>query len=259
MLDPAYLLAGAFDPGNLAFMIPFVGQFGLAIKGGMRIGQAFARGTAGGVVAMGVSESLRVPYDPYATTSEVALNLGAAGLFGGVIGSAPTAFRSAIPGLRKSANDTYNFLNDMDIDTEVGGFSVKETKAPSTVKYEDGVAVDKANKTIYIDRDILDSDYKFEKYALPKEGKPTIRKGAFESQLEYLRFKVLEGVESNTLLRNKDEADLDFLTRVRNEAMNKTLQGYAMKKTAGNQSMFYKFLSTPTPVSYTHLRAHETR
>ena len=245
-LDPAYLLAGVFDPGNFLFFVPFIGQLGMAVKGGIGIGSAFARGAAGGLAAMGLSETLRAPYDPYATTSEVALNMGAAGVFGGVLGAAPTAFRSAIPGLRKSANETYNFLNDMDIDTSVGGFTIKETKAPGKLTYEDGVAVDKANKTIYIDRDILNNDYKFEKYSLPKKEKATIRKGAFESKLEYLRFKVLEAVEKSTLLRNTGETDLQFSTRVRNEAMNKTLQGYAMKKTAGNRSMFYSFLSTPT-------------
>ena len=43
--------------------------------------------------------------------------------------------------------------------------------------------IDRANKTIFIDRDILNSDYKFEKYSLPKKDKATIRRGAFESKI----------------------------------------------------------------------------
>lgn len=80
--------AELIDPLNIAFGLPVLGRAGLLTTSRMAAGEAAYVGAKAGFAAGAVLETARAPFDPLATTSEVALNVGASTLFGGLFSGA---------------------------------------------------------------------------------------------------------------------------------------------------------------------------
>ena len=104
----AHVGAGLFDPLNL-LALPFGGA-GLA----RTVGSAAIRTGAGVAALQAGQETIRYPFDPLATASESAFNIGAAAVTGGLLGSAikvPAALRAKA--YKKTVQETEEALESL--------------------------------------------------------------------------------------------------------------------------------------------------
>lgn len=167
------------DPLNLGFGLPVMGKLGLLTRSGMTASQAAYVSAKAGLAAGVAAETLRAPFDPLATTSEVALNVGSSAVFGGLIGGSLAGVANlAKNGFTrvKAAENDFNTavygdkaLDDVVGDVPVNYKAANKTSSPSV--YFDGseVRVDQARvKEEFYDFPWTKTEVKYEK-ALGRE------------------------------------------------------------------------------------------
>lgn len=157
------------DPLNMAFALPVMGKLGLLTRPGMSVGQAAYISSKAGLAAGVASETIRAPFDPLSTTSEVALNVGASTVFGGLLGGAFAGVLNLTRGgfhrAKRSETDfdrvTFddNYLDDVIDDVPVNYKATIKGENPSV--YYDG-------KRVVVDQERVMDEFYFYPWTRPE-------------------------------------------------------------------------------------------
>lgn len=240
---PSQIVAGIADPLNVAFVIPFFGQAGLAARVGSSLGSNVIRSAAGGALAGAVGETFRAPFDPVATKEEAAATVAASAAIGGLLGTAPTIYRSAKPYFDRTQSKVQDLYEGKGELIDIDDVEIKSDEKLSTavnLSVKDGKVTNaKINNDII--EDIFENGY----YSKPKFG------GFVPDRLE---IDTLERMKSYLVFQEEiklkepridGETAKQFETRVNKKALNKTLAGENLKKTYATESVWFRALTSP--------------
>ena len=150
------------NPVNWLFAYPALGAVSAALTGAGRISAAGAAGVRQGLAAGASMEAIRYPFDPLESASEAALNVAAAGAFGGGLGAGipagymfaksvlPETTRRLLPSINKTMREEERWQGPGEV-RDIDGVQIVETddfSAPT-------VASRKRKETIQLDEDTV--------------------------------------------------------------------------------------------------------
>ena len=253
---PSQLIAGIVDPLNIAFAIPFFGASALTRIGGLAMGRATVKDAAvsslkGSLAVSAVSEGLRHPFDRTGTPEELATNLVLGTVLGTGLGTTPALFRAGkrsfeITG-KKVAEQKVNrgFGEEILIDPrnessgKLGVVEVVDPNAPA-------IKIDMRSKKISINFPKLSEEYQAGQW------KEQFGDRAFDTELEFINFRIAQEQARRTIKRQPGQSKDNYDRTLMREAFDISLRGYNFKDGSGANSLFYKFLTTPTRRIMTH-------
>ena len=240
---PSQIIAGVADPLNVAFAIPFFGQAGLGLRVGASLGSNVVRGAAGGALAGAVGEAFRAPFDPVATKEESAATVAASAAIGGLLGTAPTIYRSAKPYFNRTeakVQDLYEGKGELvDID-DVEIKSDDKLSSAVSLAVKDGKVT-----SAQINNDIIEDTFENGYFAKPQFGGFVPDRLEIDTPERMKSYLVFQEEIKLKEPRIDGETAKQFETRVNKKALNKTLAGENLKKTYATESVWFKALTSP--------------
>ena len=256
------IVAGIFDPLNVALAFPI---FNTGLKATWAAKNALGFATESAKIALPFAvtrEAIRAPFDPYATPTEVGLNIASETIFAGVFGY----------GVRKAANgimrpkiaqaiknyDDYLFARGKD-PTNINGVPVKNKT--STKKRTDGSKVgayfSKKNNEIVWDKKYIKSQFDKKAWLNPKVvGVKPLPDYLFETPDDWARFvlhhekmhvempflKLKERFES--VNPNTKYTRINYENDINDLAIEDYSKGFGIKETAGTKSFLFNIITT---------------
>jgi len=220
--------AGIFDPINLV-ALPFGGP-------AAGIGRQFLRSGTGVATVQAGLEVARAPFDPLATTGEVAMNIGSAFVIGGTIGSLVTVparrRASAIKATQNEVDDFARALGDFTAE-DVKLYGQRETRVMGRMSQEELNSL---------------------RTGLPKtiEG---LQRGIAKAEQDLATGKrtqeAADEIDAKTILLQESEMELrnvrreEALRRAEDINAKGIEEGYSMAENGFTDSWLYKGVTTP--------------
>jgi hypothetical protein len=237
------------DPLNIGFGLWALPKLGLLVRPGATAGQAAFISAKAGAAAGAASEALRAPFDPLATSSEVALNIGSSALFGGAIGGVVAGganFVKSRIGLKRGEDQFDEVtLADESLPDDVDGVKINYNS-----DHETGEAVFFDGEKIQVSNALLEDEY-YEKRWTKFDDEPGYKKlgqRAFDTKSKYKEFlihralanrKAFTEADMRPEIKSKLDKARENLQKVTNpKAIEKIEAKIARLKTEGRQRYF---------------------
>jgi hypothetical protein len=225
------LVAGLVDPLNIAFAIPVVGQLGM-VKRGMSIGRAAAVAGSGGLAMQSTAELIRAPFDSLNTTGETAMNLLTTTAFSAVLGAGGSAVFNARGSYQRSAAKLRDLMKG-EMGDEIDG-----TKINYVEKGDKMITTGKSGITV--NQKQIDKEFNSRPWV-----KENIPANAFNTPREYQDFLINVEALKKEQKRKPGQSKDSYQTSINQQALDRTYEGYGLKKTLFTSSPFFKLIPSP--------------
>lgn len=237
------LAAGFLDPLNIAFPVPIMKGMGAMVTGTMGVKEAFKAGAKGGALVGATSEAIRAPFDPLATASEVAINVGANIGLGGVVGSIPSVARNLIPtGNAAQRNFEVGTMRGTTLGDEVDGVKLNYGGKVN----ERGVGVELSKNAVNIDYEQVVENFYRAPWTKPEiQGAKPLAQMDIPSPIEYMEFLIHREVARKSGRPEDPETLVKWIDKTNERALKQMTSGYGQRKTLLSDHPLMNIISTP--------------
>ena len=254
---PSQLIAGIVDPLNIAFAVPMFGggaaltRLGAVATGSMGVKQASIASLKGSVAVSALSEGLRHPFDKTGTEGELIANLAIGTALGTVLGTTPSLARAG----RRVLNTTGKRIVEDKTNRGFGDEISVNPQDPKSKKVKVVDVVDPEEPTVKMD--LRKGEVRINHSRLVDEfesgsWKEDFGERAFDTPLEYINFRIGQEQARKYVKRKPGETKQEYDRRINLQAFNTSLRGYNFKEGSGANSLFYRFLTTPSKRIFTN-------
>ena len=236
------LVAGFLDPLNIAFPVPIMRGVGGMVTGSMGVKEAFKAGARGGATVGVASEAIRAPFDPLATTSEVALNIGANAGLGGLVGAFPSAVRNLLPEGNIAQRNFELMERGTSLGDEIDGIKLNYEGKVN----ERGTGVELVNNEVRINYEQVREQFYTHPWTKPEvQGATPLAQNDIPTPIEYMEFLAHREVARMSGRPEDPETLVKWIDTTNKRALMQMTEGYGQRKTLVTNNPLYKIISTP--------------